>query len=337
MCCCGANYTQDFVFNLHIFFCSAKKEEPSPEQSVQRQVDDLFMASPIGQTKFIPQIKEDILGDMAENFPELPKEEKGKLLKAKLHDEWINQARENLPWPAFDEKIKKKFNQYFELTMEWIERINFPFRALNFQHCGAKNVYFDPVSNLLHKNQAQHLLTMATFLAQRTDDPKRGVGAIIVSPEMEVLSLGWNGFPKKALYGEFPRGSKDDEMAKKKYPYVIHAEQNALLMRNKKNIQGSILFMTRTPCNECTPLIKNEGVKTVVVDDEVMERYKKGKPNQISYNAFPKIIDREQITCYYRKNGQQNNGSEKNKSFKKIAILIAPLMIFVHCFFKKVR
>ena len=57
-----------------------------------------------------------------------------------------------------------------------------------------------------------------------------------MNKEREIVALGWNGFPTKALYGEFPRASdKDKDVQQKKYPYIIHAEQNALLMRNTEN------------------------------------------------------------------------------------------------------
>ena len=99
---------------------------------------------------------------------------------------------------------------------------------------------------------------MAKILAERTDDPT-GVGAVIINDKREIVGLGWNGFPTKALYGEFPRPSdKDEAVRDKKYPYVIHAEQNALLMRNINDIAGGTLFVTKTPCDECTPLIQQQ-------------------------------------------------------------------------------
>ena len=45
-------------------------------------------------------------------------------------------------------------------------------------------------------------------------------------------------------------------------------------MRNSSNIEGGILFVTKTPCNECAPLIALQGIKTVVVDDDVKDKKK---------------------------------------------------------------
>ena len=120
---------------------------------------------------------------------------------------------------------------------------------------------------------------------------------------MEILGLGWNGFPLKAHYGEFARASRSDESAvDKKYPYVIHAEQNALLMRNKKDIEGAVLFVTRSPCNECTPLIKMQGIKAFVVDEDVSSREETpAENNQLSYKMFPDLVREGKFVCYQTK------------------------------------
>ena len=131
---------------------------------------------------------------------------------------------------------------------------------------GDETETFDPENNETDKKQAAAFITLARFLAERTDDPKTGVGAVIVDKSRKVVGLGWNGFPTKAVYGQFPTTSDDDEVQGKKYSYIIHAEQNALLMRNTKSIRGGILFVTKIPCHECTPLLEMQGIKTVVLD-----------------------------------------------------------------------
>ena len=131
---------------------------------------------------------------------------------------------------------------------------------------GDETETFDPENNETDRKQATVFITLARFLAERTDDPKTGVGAVIVDKNRKVVGLGWNGFPTKAVYGQFPRTSDDGEEQGKKYSYIIHAEQNALLMRNTKSITGGILFVTKIPCHECTPLLEMQGIKTVVLD-----------------------------------------------------------------------
>jgi deoxycytidylate deaminase len=58
-------------------------------------------------------------------------------------------------------------------------------------------------------------------------------------------------------------------------------------MRNKKKIKDAILFVTKSLCNECTPLIAMQGIKTVVVDEDVVSSaYKPQKKNGLSYKKF---------------------------------------------------
>ena len=231
-------------------------------------------------------------------------------------------VKTELPWPAYDEHMAKEVKKNFENAMELIARVKLSGAGLlyNFIPCKENSTKysdgFNPNKNL---EQAQRLMTMAKFLTLRTDDPKTGVGAIIVDPlKMEILSLGWNGFPMKALYGEFPRASDDDKaVALKKYPYVIHAEQNALLMRNRKNIEGAILFVTKTPCNECAPLIAMEGVKTVVVDDDVLSGPKKNK-KCLDYKKFPNMVKGEKVVCYQTK--RIPHGVTPEKGIKKLCM-----------------
>ena len=176
------------------------------------------------------------------------------------------------------------------------------------------SVAFDPEKYSDHATQARHFITMARFLSERTNDPKRGVGAVIVSYQnpfeillFEILSFGWNGFPLKALYGEFPRASDDNtSVEEKKYPYIIHAEQNALLMRNKKNVENAVLFVTKSPCNECTPLIKMQGIETFVVDDKKdvlpdnsATHTSPSSANTLGYNMFADLVKKgKPVVCF---------------------------------------
>jgi dCMP deaminase len=116
---------------------------------------------------------------------------------------------------------------------------------------------------------ALHKARMAHMLSQRSDDPTGPVGCVLMV-HSEVVAIGWNGFPAKALYGEFPRASTVDVAREKKEPYVIHAEQNALLTRNKRNMnhKSSVLFSNKIPCGECVPLLIQAGVQNVVVPCE---------------------------------------------------------------------
>ena len=132
---------------------------------------------------------------------------------------------------------------------------------------------------------ARHMSRMALIAARRTDDPSTGVGVILLRKN-EVVSVGLNGYPSKANFGDFPR-SKDRKKPSSlvKYPYLIHAEQNALLLRNTRDIkdESTTAFISRTPCDECTDLLLEAGVRNVVLPwKETKDKSKEG----IKYTIF---------------------------------------------------
>ena len=77
------------------------------------------------------------------------------------------------------------------------------------------------------------------------------------------------------------------------------------MMRNTQNIKNknAILFVTKSPCNECTPLIAMQGIKTVVVDDDkdVLSRGDATQPNALSYKAFPDRVKKGEFVCFQTK------------------------------------
>ena len=244
------------------------------------RVDELFKVSSIGQTVFVPRAGQEVT-DAAESkrkTPEKARKAKQKDLMNKYwNDKWMKVAQRKLPWPAFDDNMKAQVYKDFESITEWMahvlikSEIGDSFEALTRK----KRKSFDPCRNPLEREQAIHLMKLAFFLAERTDDPRKGVGAVLINRDKDIVGLGWNGFPTKSLYGEFPRAADKDppvgERVDKKYPYIIHAEQNALLMRNTKNIVDSTLIVTMTPCDDCTPLIEMQGIKTVVLGEKRRE------------------------------------------------------------------
>lgn len=113
---------------------------------------------------------------------------------------------------------------------------------------------------------------------------------------MEIVGLGWNGFPRKARYGEFAR------VQDKKNPYIIYAEQSALMMRNTKNIEEGTLFTTETPSDESTALFKMQGIKTVVLGEESIEE---AEIQGISYEKFSDGVKSGKFICFCLKKEQE--------------------------------
>ena len=77
---------------------------------------------------------------------------------------------------------------------------------------------------------------VAILAAKRSKDPNTQVGACIVDKNNVILTTGYNGFPKGCSDDEFPW---DREGERTKYPFVVHAELNAILNASGKDISGS--------------------------------------------------------------------------------------------------
>ena len=285
-------------------------------------VDNLFKVSAIGQSVFIPKAEKKVLVDAEAKHetPEATREEiKVRLMNSYWNEDWMGKAKGKLPWPAFDDDMKKEVRSVFEGIMEWMARslvgsekgykfIKIP--ASSTQNMGPFNP--EPEDSL-ERLQAEHLITLAKFLAERSDDPRKGVGAVIINKEKEIVALGWNGFPTKALYGEFPRASdKDKAVQDKKYPYIIHAEQNALLMRNTKNIAGGTLFVTLTPCHDCTPLLEMHGIKTVVLGGNLRNETR----GSLDYKSFCSKVNAGVFICFEMNSAGHSGGEPATKKRK---------------------
>ena len=115
----------------------------------------------------------------------------------------------------------------------------------------------------------EYFMSIAILSSLRSKDPHTKVGACIVSRDHKVLSLGYNGMPIGVDDQEIPWNGSDSgkPYLETKYPYVCHAELNAIL-NSRNDLHNSILFVTLFPCNECTKAVIQAGIKTVVYLDD---------------------------------------------------------------------
>lgn len=101
-------------------------------------------------------------------------------------------------------------------------------------------------------------LRMAQIWAENSYCQRRKVGALVVKDQM-IISDGYNGTPSG-----FENICEDSANVTK--PYVLHAEANAItkLARSSNNSDGATLYVTASPCIECSKLIIQAGIKRVV-------------------------------------------------------------------------
>lgn len=108
----------------------------------------------------------------------------------------------------------------------------------------------------------EYFMGVAILSAKRSKDPSTQVGACIVNSDKKIVGIGYNGFPVGINDDEFS-WNKGDDYLNSKYPYVVHAEPNAILNATT-NLAGCTLYVTLFPCNECAKLIIQAGIKEIV-------------------------------------------------------------------------
>lgn len=125
-------------------------------------------------------------------------------------------------------------------------------------------------------------LEVADLISTWSKDPSTKVGCVIVTPGKQIVTTGFNGFP---------RGIKDSEDRlidrTKKYPLIVHSEENALLQASRVGVSvfGCILYTTLHPCSKCARMIIQAGIGEVVIKEtDIQDRWKEDM--QLSKEMF---------------------------------------------------
>ncbi len=111
-----------------------------------------------------------------------------------------------------------------------------------------------------------YFMGLAHLSGMRSKDPNTQVGAVIVSNEHRVVSIGYNGFPNGCSDDDFP-WAREGEFGDTKYPYVVHAELNAIL-NSKRDLRNCSIYVSLFPCNECAKAIIQSGISRVIYESD---------------------------------------------------------------------
>ena len=108
----------------------------------------------------------------------------------------------------------------------------------------------------------ERYMRMARIWAENSYCERRQVGALLVKNKM-IISDGYNGTPSG-----FENKCEDENFQSK--PYVLHAEANAItkVARSHNSSDGATLYVTASPCIECSKLIIQAGIKRVIYGEE---------------------------------------------------------------------
>ncbi|MGB4408311.1 MAG: dCMP deaminase family protein [Sphaerochaeta sp.] len=108
-----------------------------------------------------------------------------------------------------------------------------------------------------------YFMGVAVLSSMRSKDPNTQVGACIVDQDHKIVGVGYNGFPIGVSDDEIP-WERDGDWLDTKYPYVCHAELNAILNSISSSLKGCSLYVGLFPCNECAKAIIQSGIKEVI-------------------------------------------------------------------------
>ncbi|KAH8261341.1 hypothetical protein KR044_007425 [Drosophila immigrans] len=108
-----------------------------------------------------------------------------------------------------------------------------------------------------------YFMATALLSAKRSKDPVTQVGACIVDKHNRIVAIGYNGFPRNCSDDIFPWTKNGGDSLENKNLYVVHAEANAILNSSGTSLDGTRLYTTLFPCNECTKLIIQSGIRDI--------------------------------------------------------------------------
>ena len=118
----------------------------------------------------------------------------------------------------------------------------------------------------------KRFLQLAKHISEWSKDPSTQVGCVVVGPDRELRSTGFNGLP---------RGIEDNEQRLNnieiKYPLICHAEENAIMhaARIGMSLKDCTAYVTWPPCTRCARSLIQAGISTIVYpkDIEIPDRW----------------------------------------------------------------
>ncbi len=109
----------------------------------------------------------------------------------------------------------------------------------------------------------EYFMGIALLSAKRSKDPNTQVGACVVNADNKIVSVGYNGMPAGVSDDDFP-WAREGNFLETKYPYVCHAELNAILNNPGISLKGCSIYVPLFPCNECCKAIIQAGIRRVI-------------------------------------------------------------------------
>ena len=133
-------------------------------------------------------------------------------------------------------------------------------------------VILERLFKMLDTKWKKRFLKLSKEISTWSKDPSTKVGALIISEDRNIISTGYNGFPRDIEDTEERLNNRET-----KYKFILHAEMNCILnaLYNGRSVKDCILFVHGLPpCSECTKSIIQAGVKKVITDSKATDNWK---------------------------------------------------------------
>lgn len=109
----------------------------------------------------------------------------------------------------------------------------------------------------------EYFMAVALLSGLRSKDPNTQIGACVANAQNKIVGVGYNGLPHGCSDDKFP-WSRDGDYLDTKYPYVCHAELNAVLNSISFHLRDCRIYVALFPCNECTKVIIQSGIREII-------------------------------------------------------------------------
>ena len=127
------------------------------------------------------------------------------------------------------------------------------------------------MDSIIYADWDTRFLELAQHVSGWSKDPSTKVGAVIANEQHQVLSIGYNGFPRGVEDRVSRYADRDTKLL-----FVAHAERNAL-DNAFVDVRGATLYTSLCPCNECAKSIIQKGIRRVVSKSPPPEHYERFK------------------------------------------------------------
>ena len=141
----------------------------------------------------------------------------------------------------------------------------------------------------------EYFMAVALLSSQRSKDPNTQVGACVGNKENKIVGVGYNGFPLGCSDDDLP-WARTGEFLETKYPYVCHAELNAVLNSISRDLRGCRIYVGLFPCNECTKVIIQAGIEEIIYLSDKYADTDVVKASKRMLDTSPNITYRRLIT-----------------------------------------